>query len=273
MRPAEIANAPALEAHFDALPAVPRRSSRGRRTKSEVLAELPARAEVTLRIALEADEARRYGAVRREALDRLRTSTRRIDLASLMRLRRAGSNRRMVLPGSSSPSAKLAALDELLDELLPSGHKALVFGQFVDHLALVRELPGARGTTYRYLDGSTSSGARKPAVTAFQSGQGDVFLISPKAGGFGLNLTAADFVIHMDPWWNPASEDQASDRARRVGQSRPVTIYRLVAAETIEDKILELHHRKRELAASLLEGGEQAASLDDRELLALIREA
>ena len=100
---------------------------------------------------------------------------------------------------------------------------------------------------------------------------GDVFLISLKAGGFGLNLTAADYVIHLDPWWNPAAEDQASDRAHRIGQLRPVTIYRLITTGTIEEKIVHLHHRKRELADSLLEGTDSAGRLTPEEMLELLR--
>jgi SNF2 family DNA or RNA helicase len=115
-------------------------------------------------------------------------------------------------------------------------------------------------------------GERQEAVTAFQSGRGELFLISLKAGGVGLNLTAADYVIHMDPWWNPAVEDQASDRAHRIGQMRPVTVYRLVAANTIEEKIVALHRQKRELADSLLEGSDGAGRVSAEELLELLRE-
>ena len=110
-------------------------------------------------------------------------------------------------------------------------------------------------------------------MAAFQAGRGDLFLISLKAGGAGLNLTAADYVIHLDPWWNPAVEDQASDRAHRIGQLRPVTIYRLVARDTIEDRILDLHRHKRDLADSLLEGTEMSARLGVEEMMALLREA
>ena len=109
-------------------------------------------------------------------------------------------------------------------------------------------------------------------MEAFQAGQGDVFLISLKAGGLGLNLTAADYVIHMDPWWNPAVEDQASDRAHRLGQQRPVTIYRLITKGTIEERITELHAQKRDLADSLLEGADLSGKLSTEELLELIRE-
>ena len=112
---------------------------------------------------------------------------------------------------------------------------------------------------------------RKRSVDAFQNGEGDVFLISLKAGGTGLNLTAADYVLHMDPWWNPAVEDQAADRAHRLGQQRPVTIYRFITRGTIEEKILDLHATKRDLADSLLEGTDTAGRLSAEELLALIQ--
>ena len=108
-------------------------------------------------------------------------------------------------------------------------------------------------------------------MEGFQAGEGDLFLISLKAGGLGLNLTAADYVIHMDPWWNPAVEDQAADRAHRIGQKRPVTVYRLVTANTIEEKIVELHHAKRDLADSLLEGTDAAHTLTADELIDLLR--
>ena len=113
--------------------------------------------------------------------------------------------------------------------------------------------------------------ARKIAIDAFQAGKGEVFLVSLKAGGFGLNLTAADYVVHMDPWWNPAVEDQAADRAHRIGQSRPVTIYRLVARDTIEDRILALHRKKRELADGVLAGSDLAGRMSEDDLLELIR--
>ncbi len=112
---------------------------------------------------------------------------------------------------------------------------------------------------------------RQRSVEAFQNGEGDLFLISLRAGGTGLNLTAADYVLHMDPWWNPAVEDQAADRAHRMGQLRPVTIYRFMTRGTIEDKILDLHATKRDLADSLLEGTDTTGRLSAEELLALIR--
>ena len=127
------------------------------------------------------------------------------------------------------------------------------------------------GIAYQYLDGQTPQKDRKRVVEALQGGDGDVFLISLKAGGTGLNLTAADYVIHLDPWWNPAVEDQASARAHRMGQKRPVTIYRLIAKGTIEEQIVSLHRHKRELADSLLDGGEMSAKVGADELLELMR--
>ena len=129
-----------------------------------------------------------------------------------------------------------------------------MFSQFVGYLALIREYLDQKNISYQYLDGSTSVKQRQVAVDNFQAGEGDLFLISLKAGNSGLNLTAADYVIHMDPWWNPAVEDQASDRAYRMGQTRPVTIYRLIIKNSIEEKIVRLHGQKRELSDGLLAG-------------------
>ena len=137
---------------------------------------------------------------------------------------------------------------------------------------IYNNLTDSEKVSYQYLDGQTSLKKREAAINAFQSGEGDVFLISLKAGGVGLNLTAADYVIHTDPWWNPAVEDQASDRAHRIGQKRPVTIYRLVTANTIEEKIVALHAHKRDLADSLLAGTERSGRLSSEALLALIKE-
>jgi SNF2 family DNA or RNA helicase len=192
-------------------------------------------------------------------------------LAEIMRLRRACCHPRLALPDSDLPSAKLDAFAEILDELLENRHKALVFSQFVDHLRLIRAHLDARGIRYQYLDGSTPEPQRRAAVAAFQAGEGELFLISLRAGGVGLNLTAADYVIHMDPWWNPAVEDQASDRAHRIGQQRPVTVYRLVAKDTIEERILALHAAKRDLADGLLEGSEGGGRLSYADMLALVR--
>jgi len=247
-----------------------------RRTKSAVLRELPPRTEVTIEIELPAEERAFYEALRRQAIATLAaldgpSGQRKIHiLAEITRLRRACCHPALVDRSSGLDSAKLAAFLELVEELIRNRHKALVFSQFVGHLEMVRAALDARGIAYQYLDGSVPAGQRAKRVQAFQAGTGDLFLISLKAGGTGLNLTAADYVVHLDPWWNPAVEDQASDRAHRIGQTRPVTIYRLVVLQSIEEKILDLHARKRDLAADLLDGAEIAARLGEDELLALI---
>jgi SNF2 family DNA or RNA helicase len=251
-----------------------------RRLKSEVLSELPPRTEITLQLELSDGEMALYEAMRRQAMDRLEENAetnpgqqRMQLLAEIMRLRRACCHPRLALPDSDLPSAKLEAFSEIVEELLDNRHKALVFSQFVDHLRLIRAHLDARGIRYQYLDGSTPEPHRRAAVAAFQAGEGELFLISLRAGGAGLNLTAADYVIHMDPWWNPAVEDQASDRAHRIGQERPVTVYRLVAKDTIEERILKLHSAKRDLADGLLAGAEDGGRLSYADMLALVRGA
>ena len=189
-----------------------------------------------------------------------------------MRLRQACCNPKLISSETAIPSSKLLVFSQLIEELIAGGHKVLVFSQFIGHLDIIRQYLDDKQITYQYLDGSTSSRQRKERVESFQSGKGDLFLISLKAGGLGLNLTAADYVIHMDPWWNPAVEDQASDRAHRIGQTRPVTIYRLVCRHTIEEKIVQLHQEKRDLADSLLDGTDVSGRLSTQELIELIRE-
>ena len=251
-----------------------------RRTKSAVLAELPPRTEVTLEIDLPEEERSFYEAVRRRALEALAQlrnggagggQTRIHILAEITRLRRACYHPGLVDAETSLPGAKLEAFLELVEELIRNRHKALVFSQFVGQLERVRDALVARGISHQYLDGSTPAKDRERRVAAFQAGEGDLFLISLKAGGTGLNLTAADYVIHLDPWWNPAVEDQASDRAHRIGQLRPVTVYRLIVRDSIEEKILDLHRAKRDLASDLLDGSEISARLTDDDLLDLIR--
>ena len=253
-----------------------------RRTKAAVLQDLPPRTEIVVPVELGAEEAALYESLRRRAVEELEGE---LDvqplavLAQLTRLRLACCNPRLIAnPDRAAgaklpPSAKLAAFSDIVDGLLASRHRALVFSQFVKHLALIREHLDARGITYQYLDGSTPAAQRQRRVDAFQAGEGDLFLISLRAGGTGLNLTGADYVVHMDPWWNPAVEDQASDRAHRIGQTRPVTVYRLVAAGTIEEQIVALHHRKRDLADRLLAGADAAAKLSTAAMLELIRDS
>ncbi|MFT5458996.1 MAG: SNF2 family DNA or RNA helicase [Myxococcota bacterium] len=240
-----------------------------------MLHELPPRTDITVRVDLSRGEAALYEALRAEALADLEAadgaSTWRMKVfAHLTRLRLAVCNPRLVEGAPTLDSAKLAAFAGLVEDLRAGGHRALVFSQFVRHLDLVREWLDDQGVSYQYLDGKTSTAGRERAVAAFQAGEGDLFLISLRAGGTGLNLTAADYVLHLDPWWNPAVEDQASDRAHRIGQTRPVTVYRLVAANTIEEAIVDLHAKKRALADSILDGAEAASALTVDDMRALL---
>ena len=247
-----------------------------RRIKSEVLDELPSRTEMTLEVEMSEYESHFYEALRQNALEILDNNKdkkkRHLQiLTEIMKLRQACCSPRLLDPNSRIVSSKLKVFSELIEELIESRHKVLVFSQFIGHLQIIREHLDKEKISYQYLDGSTSSRQRQERVEAFQAGEGDLFLISLKAGGLGLNLTAADYVIHMDPWWNPAIEDQASDRAHRIGQTRPVTIYRLVCKNSIEEKIVRLHQEKRDLAGSLLEGSDISAKMSSEELLDLIR--
>ncbi|MGL1900680.1 MAG: DEAD/DEAH box helicase [Fibrobacterales bacterium] len=252
-----------------------------RRLKSAVLTELPEKTEITLSVEMNPDERALYEAVRQKAealTDNIAAEPSKAKgqkhleiLKEIMRLRQACCHPRLIDSSSTISSSKLNLFGDIVTELIENNHKTLVFSQFTSHLALIREYLDRQKITYQYLDGSVPQAKRKKAVEAFQRGEGDLFLISLKAGGSGLNLTAADYVIHMDPWWNPAVEDQASDRAHRIGQKRPVTIYRMVAKGTIEEKILELHKEKKDLADSLLEGTSKAGKLNASELMALLR--
>lgn len=251
-----------------------------RRMKNQVLTELPPRTDINIQVEMSPKERDFYEALRLNAIDNISQSGQPANageqrirmLAELVKLRQACCNPKLVMAETDIPSAKLAALDALLEELTLNNHKALIFSQFVGHLRLIKQHIQAKGLSYQYLDGSTPQKERQKRVNAFQSGEGDIFLISLKAGGSGLNLTAADYVIHMDPWWNPAVEEQASDRAHRMGQIRPVTIYRLITKNTIEEKIVALHQHKRDLADKLLSGNESVTKLSVDDMLNLLKE-
>jgi SNF2 family DNA or RNA helicase len=254
-----------------------------RRTKSEVASELPPRTEIRVEIELSTEERRLYEAVRLAALEDLAKSGEKEEvagseerrfrvLAAITRLRQLACHPKLYEDSSPIASSKLARFMELVESLREEGHRALVFSQFTRHLGLVRRALENASVPYLYLDGSTPFGERARLVDAFQGGEAGLFLISLRAGGTGLNLTAADYVIHLDPWWNPAVEDQATDRAHRIGQIRPVTVYRLVGRRTIEEAILALHAEKRQLVAELLEGADTAAKISTDELIRLIRE-
>ena len=248
-----------------------------RRTKSQVLQDLPPRTEIVHLVQPGAEERNFLEALRRsaqEAVSQAQQSGQPAPmqvLAELMRLRRAACDPRLVAPELGLVGAKLGEFERIVRELVDGSHKALVFSQFTDFLKILAERLDAMGVKYQYLDGSTPAAERTKRVAAFQRGEGEVFLISLKAGGFGLNLTMADYVLIVDPWWNPAAEDQATGRAHRMGQQRPVTVYRLVTAGSVEERIIDLHRDKRGLADGILEGQEEATVLDAKALTALLR--
>jgi SNF2 family DNA or RNA helicase len=240
-----------------------------RRTKEQVAPELPERSEQTIQCELEGNQRRLYEQLRthyrQTLLERISKTgmnkSRFQVLEALLRLRQAACHPGLVDGGRrSDPAAKLEVLVPRLAEVVAEGHKALVFSQFTSFLALVRERLDAEGIVYEYLDGQTRD--REAHVRRFQEDPDcPVFLISLKAGGLGLNLTAAEYVFLLDPWWNPAVEAQAIDRAHRIGQVRHVFAYRLLAKDTVEEKVAELQQTKRDLADAIL--SDDAGSIGD----------
>jgi SNF2 family DNA or RNA helicase len=231
-----------------------------RRTKEQVARELPPKTEQTIYCEMEPAQRKLYNELRehyrasllgRVATEGLAKSKIQV-LEALLRLRQAACHPGLLDPKRiEEPSAKLDTLLAQLDEVLDGGHKALVFSQFTSLLSIVRARLDANGTTYEYLDGATNN--RQACVHRFQNDPDcRLFLISLKAGGLGLNLTAAGYVFLLDPWWNPAVEAQAVDRAHRIGQTRQVFAYRLIARDTVEEKVLELQSSKRDLAAAII---------------------
>jgi SNF2 family DNA or RNA helicase len=245
-----------------------------RRIKREVAPELPPRTEVVLRCELDAAERAVYEAVRaatrRDVVERLaRGASPLAALEALLRLRQAACHRGLVPGQQAATSSKLALLLEELETAVADGHKALVFSQWTSLLDRVEPLLRGAGIAWERLDGSTRD--RGGVVARFQDDAGPpVLLVSLRAGGAGLTLTAADHVFLLDPWWNPAVEEQAGDRAHRIGQTRPVEIHRLVSADTVEERVLDLQSRKRALADAALGDAAQAAALTRDDLLALL---
>ncbi|MEI9949810.1 MAG: DEAD/DEAH box helicase [Pseudomonadota bacterium] len=249
-----------------------------RRLKRDVLSDLPPLTEVQHDVHWSEDESLRYALLRKQIHQKLYTvhgkrNNKLEVLAEIMRLRRFCCHPVLVFPDAPRECSKIEAFLDLVEELRENQHRALVFSQFVDFLALVREHLDERQIRYEYLDGSTPQAVRQARVAAFQEGDAPLFLISLKAGGFGLNLTAADYVIHLDPWWNPAVQAQATDRAHRIGQERPVTVYRLITKDSIEDSIVKMHASKRELAGALLDDGDAVAGISANELTELVTES
>ena len=230
-----------------------------RRTKDQVARDLPPRTERIVYTEMEPAQRKLYVQKRDEyraqilgLLDDAGMNDARMKiLEGLLRLRQICCHPRLLEPATKSGSGKFDTLLETLDTLRAEGHKALVFSQFVQMLTLVREALDQRGIPYAYLDGKTRD--RQARVDQFQTDPSlPFFLISLKAGGVGLNLTAADYVIHIDPWWNPAVEMQATDRTHRIGQDKPVFVYKMIARDSVEEKILQLQDRKRALVSQLI---------------------
>lgn len=245
-----------------------------RRTKSEVLSELPEKTEITINVELSDDEWALYDNIRRQTLTNLEEgrSTTIQALAEITHLRQAACHPALIDKSLQISSSKSEAFMNMVDELVSNNHRALVFSQFTSHLSLIRQELDRAGIRYLYLDGSIAPSRRTLLVQAFQEGDMPLFLISLKAGGLGLNLTAADYIIHLDPWWNPAIEDQASDRAYRIGQKRPVTVYRLISKNTIEEKIINLHKTKKDLADALLDGSDMTQKMGRDEIISMLKE-
>lgn len=228
-----------------------------RRTKSEILKELPPKIEQVVQVELNAEQKAAYTQLQiaaRAEVDAMRESggaARMKVLTALLRLRQACCDLRLLNGETHAPSAKIEALLELLGEAVDGGHRTLVFSQFTSMLDLIAPSLDEEGISWCRLDGSTKD--RGAVVERFQSDPSiSVFLISLKAGGVGLNLTGADTVIHFDPWWNPAVEAQATDRAHRIGQQNVVTSIKLIARDTVEERVLEMQAKKKTLSMELL---------------------
>lgn len=249
-----------------------------RRLKSEVLADLPEKTESVVYAQMEAKQRKLYLASQdRLALQVQHMGDRQVKqeklkvLAELTKLRQLCCDPRLYFEGYDGGSAKLETCMELVSQAVAGGHKVLLFSQFTSMLELIGQRLRAEHLTFFQLTGATSKEERERLVKRFQAGEADVFLISLKAGGVGLNLTSADVVIHYDPWWNTAAQDQATDRAHRIGQRRDVSVFKLICEGTIEERILRMQESKRDLADSVLSGeGVKSALLTRDDLLALL---
>ena len=245
-----------------------------RRMKSEVLKELPPKTENVHRIELDTDQRKLYLAAVVDAREKLRAAKpedKMAVFAVLMRLREICCDPRLVADNWEGGSAKLEACMELVTAAVEGGHRILLFSQFTSMLELLAKRLDEAGMSHFTLQGSTPKPVRAELVRRFNSGEADVFLISLRAGGTGLNLTAADIVIHYDPWWNVAAQNQATDRAYRIGQQNPVQVYKLIAQDTIEEKIVELQQAKQDLAETVTGSADGAIlSMKPEELLHLL---
>lgn len=249
-----------------------------RRKKKDVLKELPDKIETKIMCEMTKEQEKIYRAyvlkarediqklIGEEGFDRSR-----IEIISILtRLRQICCHPGMFVENYDGTSGKIEALEELIDELIEGEHRILLFSQFTSLLSIIKDMLERKNIKYMYLDGQTKVKDRIELVNRFNAGEGSIFLISLKAGGTGLNLTSADTVIHVDPWWNPAVEDQATDRAHRIGQKNAVQVFKLISKGTIEEKIVELQDRKKELINAVVQDGEAFISkLSEEEIMEL----
>ena len=249
-----------------------------RRIKSDVLGELPEKLESVLMADLPPEQRRVYDAAllqKRERVDQILRDRgmnrgRAEVLSAITELRQICCHPALCLPDYNGVSAKLELLMDVLPSFLAAGRRALVFSQFTSMLRLIEKRLNQEGIAYLYLDGETPAPRRLELVKQFNEGQPDVFLISLKAGGTGLNLTGADLVIHYDPWWNPTAEEQATGRAHRIGQTKKVEVIRLVVHHSIEEQVLSMSDRKRRLFDKLITPGEEMPTrLTEKDILSL----
>lgn len=248
-----------------------------RRMKSEVLRELPPKTETVCRVEMEEQQRRLYLAAVLDSKDKLRAAKpedRMAVFAVLTRLRELCCDPRLVTEDWAGGSAKLEACMELVQSAVEGGHRILLFSQFTSMLELLASRLDEAGLRHFTLQGSTPKPVRAELVRRFNGGEADVFLVSLRAGGTGLNLTAADIVIHYDPWWNQAAQNQATDRAYRIGQNNPVQVYKLIAQDTIEEKILEMQQAKQSLADTVTGSADGAIlSMRPDQLLELLEQS
>lgn len=249
-----------------------------RRLKKDVLKELPDKIETRLMAEMTTEQRKIYQVFLKQAkgeiMNEINTTgfdkSRIKILAALTRLRQICCHPGLFIKDYTGESGKMLLLQEVLEGALSSGHRILLFSQFTSMLAIIREYLSGQGTGHFYLDGRTKAAQRQEMVQLFNKGENEVFLISLKAGGTGLNLTGADMVIHVDPWWNPAVEEQATDRAHRIGQKNVVQVFKMITKGTIEEKIFTLQQKKKELIDAVIRPGETFLSrLTEEELKAV----
>ena len=245
-----------------------------RRLKADVLRDLPDKIEKNTFTRLTGEQQELYDAevkklqlmLTQQSDEDFNTSKIKV-LAELTRLRQICCDPGLFLEGYKGGASKMELAMELIENAVSGGHKVLLFSQFTSLFPQLMQKLTASGHSYYMLTGATKKEERTRMVNAFNQDYTQVFLISLKAGGTGLNLTGADVVIHFDPWWNLAVQDQATDRAHRIGQKRVVNVYKLIAKDTIEEKILEMQEKKRQLSEQLLSGGDMSGTMLTREEL------